>query len=499
MEEKTKWLAFNINFPIELIPIYDFLQTEINSILSDELCREELLALNLNKHKGDTWREMRLILGERIKTWPIKNKAWYGRMLYENLRRELKSKKDKILIWEILSSNNKEINTKLFTELHANNLYPTKMLLRNMKRANSEPKLPTAVTFQLDYTISSSQMFLMDQYNFCKIQNIDGSWIPYQIILPMSLNHNLTGVVAKPRFIKRKSDGKYIGICSYQYKTKENSYENILGVDFGKIKYFSATALYKKGSYSDEFIQSKRTTKLLAKLSRLYVEKDSLYNKIENTNKYRNVTKTDKQKTRERIYLELKEKIQNLKKNIAKDVSNELVVLATRLKCKEIHVENLSWLESAGGTWNFSEIQTQLESKCTQWGIKLVKVSAWNSSKMHPATGEVGKISGRNVVFASGEKLDRDLIAGINLALRTKKTISKKLPKLKKKHNTARNVKTTSRKREIKEFIKKFKRSTEIVVAQPCKADIATWSPIFMEIPNSSLLNTCSIKEKYKM
>ena len=101
MEEKTKWLAFNINFPIELIPIYDFLQTEINSILSDELCREELLALNLNKHKGDTWREMRLILGERIKTWPIKNKAWYGRMLYENLRRELDSKKDKILIWEI--------------------------------------------------------------------------------------------------------------------------------------------------------------------------------------------------------------------------------------------------------------------------------------------------------------------------------------------------------------------------------------------------------------
>ena len=48
-------------------------------------------------------------------------------------------------------------------------------------------------------------------------------------------------------------------------------------------------------------------------------------------------------------------------------------------------------------------------------------------------------------------------------------------------------------------FIKNFKRSTEIVVAQPCKADIATWSPIFMEIPNSSLLNTCSIKEKYKM
>ena len=111
-----------------------------------------------------------------------------------------------------------------------------------MKRANSEPKLPTAVTFQLDYTISSSQMFLMDQYNFCKIQNIDGSWIPYQIILPMSLNHNLTGAVAKPRFMKRKSDGKYIGICSYQYKTKEKSYENILGVDFGKIKYFSATA-----------------------------------------------------------------------------------------------------------------------------------------------------------------------------------------------------------------------------------------------------------------
>lgn len=35
-KKKVHWKSFNINMPSELIPIYDFLQNELNFILSND-------------------------------------------------------------------------------------------------------------------------------------------------------------------------------------------------------------------------------------------------------------------------------------------------------------------------------------------------------------------------------------------------------------------------------------------------------------------------------
>lgn len=51
---KNKWLAFNIAMPEQLIPIYDFLQKELNEILSDDYYRSQLESLDLSVHKGKT-------------------------------------------------------------------------------------------------------------------------------------------------------------------------------------------------------------------------------------------------------------------------------------------------------------------------------------------------------------------------------------------------------------------------------------------------------------
>ena len=100
--KKTNWLSFNIKFPSELIPLYDFLQNELNFILSDDKYRKDLLNINYSQHKGNVWRDMRDLFRCRISAWPIKNKTWYSYILFENIRREVQSKVENVIIFKEL-------------------------------------------------------------------------------------------------------------------------------------------------------------------------------------------------------------------------------------------------------------------------------------------------------------------------------------------------------------------------------------------------------------
>ena len=56
---------------------------------------------------------------------------------------------------------------------------------------------------------------------------------------------------------------------------------------------------------------------------------------------------------------------------------------------------------------------------CEEHGVALVVVNAHDSSKQHPVTGEVGRLSGRAVRFEDGLRVDRDVLAALNLAGRS--------------------------------------------------------------------------------
>ena len=101
------------------------------------------------------------------------------------------------------------------------------------------------------------------------------------------------------------------------------------------------------------------------------------------------------------------------------------------------------------------------------WGIKVKRVSAFNSSKEHPISKEIGEIQDRLVKFKH-EKIDRDLLAAINLSLRS--TTIKLKDKLNKKVHTKR-TKTKSSKKQIKELVNKIKGNTQIVVFLPSVSD----------------------------
>lgn len=503
MNIKTEYRSFNIFMPEPLIPIYDFLQGELNSILSDDSCREKLSKIDLKKHKGNVWRDMRDFFKGRLKNWPINNKTWYSYILYENLRRELQSKKENTIIWDEYVLNNKSINFELFENLVSKHkIYATRGRIESIVSANTRPELAREAVFQLDYTISEKQMFRVSKYSpylfEIKVGNKPTDWIGYCIKIPDTIRPSFTGKIAKPRFMKRKSDGKYIGICSYEVLIEEKEKTNrVLGLDIGKVNPYLGVVIDDGLIVSSQLLPSNKLYKLSDKLNVLKKEKDLLYEKNIRFSKYG--VKSLKNSRRESHYKAIRSKISNLTTYIASQIAFEVVALAEEYKCSEIHVENLSWLKSTGGKWNHSEVLEKIEEVAALKGIKLVKVSAYNSSKEHPISGEVGKDSNRDIVFLDGEYIDRDLLASINLALRDK---NKKQKRDLKKLKVPQMSKTKPNKYKNKEKVDLINknRANEIVLVQPYQADFtdklsnlairfAIWKSLTAQVIYTSCIN----------
>ena len=458
-KKQVQWKSFNINMPDELKPIYDFLQNELNFILSNDETRAILDNIDLSKHRGNVWRDLRDNLKFRIKDWPLHNKTWHSYILFENIRRELQSKQEAIIIWDELVKNGFNINEALFDSLHKLKIWPTRSRISNIKRSNSIPELARNAVFNLDYTISEKQIFRMKTNNICEIKVSKKDWIEYEIVFPSSIDSRFTGNIAKPRFIKRKRDNQYIGICSYEYEIEDYELEDkILGIDIGKIKLFSSVVMNRNGEFSDEIINTKRSQETEYKINRLYENKQILFDKIKAYENLR-LTNQPKYETWKNLYSSISNKIINTKDYQAKLLSSEIVKLALEKKCKTIHIENLSWLNSQGGKWNHSQVHSKIIEKAAMYGIKVKKVSAFNTSKEHPITKEVGTIQDRTVEFTTG-KIDRDLLAAINISLRsTNIKIKKSLPEKAK----TKRVKPKSNKKEIKEKVNKLKGNGQIV------------------------------------
>lgn len=496
---KTNWKSFNIRMPDELIPIYDFLQNELNYFLSDKDSRMALNSVDITQHRGNVWRQMRDLFSNRIKDWTLHNKTWHSYILFENLRRELESKRVATTIWNELQNNDFEINEVLFNSLHKQKVYPTRSQISNIKRSNRQPELATSAVFNLDYTTSEKQFFRMEKYNICKIKVSKKDWIEYEIVFPSSIDSRFTGKIAKPRFIKRKKDNKYIGICSYEYSIEDldKDFNNVLGVDIGKIKLFSAVSLTKDGVFSDEYINSKRLQRTQVDIDNLYKEKQILRSKLDSYEKLRLVDRP-KYNTWLELYKNISRKIVNSKKSQAQLIAYEVIELAKQLKCKEIHIENLRWLNSQGGKWNHSEVHSKIEEKASMYGIKVKRVSAFNSSKEHPITKEIGEVNGRTINF-SNERIDRDLLAAINLAVRN--TNIQIRDKLTKKVKTIRTV-TKSKKKEIKDLVMKIKGKNQIVSFLANVSDEAIKvslevRPLNEVLPLNSLLVKCNKKYQF--
>ena len=438
---KTKGTVFRIyktKGPDLLLPLYNILQGELNRILStptyvEALSKIELKYKNENgeeksKLNGILWREIHEIIGDSLKD-KVPD-AWYIRILYHNIISLLKSRQEQIKIYEILKSNQYKIDSTLRNKLTEEKLYPTNSYLENLAAAKDMPVLPERKTFILDFSVSDKQMFRVGKNSNTyeikihsrkevKDYNLETGWVSFEMFLPTYIRESFTGKTAKPQFYWDRNKEEFVCAIPCEIKKLPNEYENIMGVDLGKIKVYSATVVRKDDSISDEYVSTEELQNLVDKLKRINQHINSVYEKKKRSYKYGNFT--NRQARRKLDYKRSRNKRTKLQFAIARLVAVEVINIAIKEQCKEIHLENLSWVKSSGGKWNFSQVQSCIEEVAELFSIKVVKVSAKNSSKINPVTLEVGKISNRNIIFKNGQKVNRDQLAGLNLALRDPK------------------------------------------------------------------------------
>ena len=438
---KTKDTVFRMyktKGPDLLLPLYNILQRELDRILAtptyvEALSKIEFKYKNENgkeqsKLNGMLWSEIHEIIGESLKG-KVPD-AWYLRILYHNIISLLKSRQEQIKIYEILKANQYKIDSTLRDKLVQEKLYPTNSYLETLAAAKDMPVLPKRKTFILDFSVSDKQMFRVGKNSNAyeikihskkevKAYNLETGWISFEMFLPTYIRESFTGKTAKPQFYWDLNKEEFVCAIPCEIKKLPNEYENVMGVDLGKIKVYSATVVRKDGSISDEYVPTEELQNLVNKLKRMNQHIKSVYEKKKRSSKYGNFT--ERQARRKLDYKKSKNKRTKLQLAIARLVAVEVVNIAIKEQCKEIHLENLSWVKSSGGKWNFAQMQARIEEVAELFSIKIVKVSTKNSSKTNPVTLEVGKISNRDVLFKDGQKVDRDQLAGLNLALRDPK------------------------------------------------------------------------------
>ena len=441
--KNTVFRMYKTKGPDLLLPLYNILQRELDRILATPTYVEALSKIEFkykdgngevkSKLNGMLWREIHEIIGASLND-KVPD-AWYVRILYHNIINLLKSRQEQVKIYEILKSNQYKIDSTLRDKLAQEKLYPANAYLEILANSKAMPALPKRKTFILDFSVSDKQMFRVGRnsnvyeikiYNRKEVKshNLETGWISFEMYLPTYIRESFTGKTAKPQFYWDNNKDEFVCAIPCEIKKLPNEYENVMGVDLGKIKVYSATVVRKDGSISDEYIPTEELQNLVGKLKRMNQHIKSVYEKRKRSSKYGNFT--ERQARRKLDYKRSRNKRTKLQFAIARLVAVEVVNIAIKEQCKEIHLENLSWVKSSGGKWNFSKVQACIEEVAELFSIKIVKVSAKNSSKTNPVTLELGKISNRDVFFKDGQKVDRDQLAGLNLALREPKKVKQR-------------------------------------------------------------------------
>ena len=472
-DDNLIWRSFNVAMPDILIPKYDYLQEQLNLMLSDEKVREDLKSINLKQGDSYVWGDIRDLKSVKAYTdkWDgmINNKAWHIIMLVDNIKRELESKQERKVIWDEYVANNKELDGLREILIEKHKIYPKAGTIRSLVKADKEPDLPRTVTFQMDYSVSAKQMFYVDEndkYTFHIQMNYKDDknkytnyWISYKVYIPTSIRHEFTGHIAKVKFVRRKKDGRYIGICSYKCKKHEKTAEKkkVLGIDIGQIHSYTGVILEDGEIGNHLYHPSSLLYCMTDRLENLRNERNSLYEKRKKTTKYRSRI-TERQKRRNQNYREIRNKISRLQETMASQVGHEVVDIARETECSEIHIENLSWLDSKGGKWNHSATFQRIKEIAELYNIEVINVNSKDTSKENPLTSEIGEIKDRNIVFKDGLIIDRDLLGATNIALRGRyKEKRAEIKKIKKPQRKKKKL-NKSRRKEIREKISNLKK-----------------------------------------
>lgn len=201
-----------------------------------------------------------------------------------------------------------------------------------------------------------------------------------------------------------------------EYTVPNITPNKIMGVDLGKVEPFVATIINESLLWhSAPFFASNRIKGLGRKYDDLMSRATHLRNK---ESRCRASNHSDKADVLARHQRGIRDKARRVKNEAVHQIGLEIAETAYSMNA-EVVMENLSWLGSKGGRWNFREIQDAITNSCTRKGVPVSFVSARDTSNTCTRCGSSVRHAGRdNVCTSCGFRLNRDVAASREIALR---------------------------------------------------------------------------------
>ena len=227
------------------------------------------------------------------------------------------------------------------------------------------------------------------------------------------------GKVCRPT-IRLNNKGQVVFDVAIEHEVNTRQAKKIVGVDLGKVEPFVATLIDPKDKYRSAPYHAnykRRLGSLVKKeqqrrdLSRHLYERADLCEKY-NRDQHAQVLRAEAKRVRA--------KATRIKHEISQCIASQIVSISDHNDA-HVSLENLSWLDAKGGRWPHAEIQHRIENTAKHYGLKVIKVSAKNTSRTCSRCG--GKVSNNSKTRVStcttcGFELNRDVSASREIALR---------------------------------------------------------------------------------
>lgn len=211
-------------------------------------------------------------------------------------------------------------------------------------------------------------------------------------------------------------NGRLVFKFTVEYMVPDITPTRVMGVDLGKIEPFVATVIDDSLNWhSAPFFATDRIKDLGRQYDNLMSRASHLRDK---ENRCRASNHLDKADTLAQHQQGIRDKARRVKNEAMHQIGHEIAEVAFKMNAKVV-LENLSWLESRGGRWNFREIQDAITNSCARKGVPVSFVSAKDTSNTCTRCGSSVIHTGRdNVCTSCGFRINRDVAASREIALR---------------------------------------------------------------------------------
>jgi len=237
--------------------------------------------------------------------------------------------------------------------------------------------------------------------------------------LPENKSRFGNGRVCRPT-IRLNNKGQVVFDITIEHETQQRDTNRVIGVDLGKVEPFVATVIdpetkHRSAPYHVRY--KGRLGTLVEKEQRRRDLASHLYERADLCDRYNRTDHADNLRTEAR---RVSAKATRIKHEISQCIASQVVEIADQ-NDSHISLENLSWLDAQGGRWPHAEIQSRIESTAKRYGLKVVKVSAKDTSRTCSHCG--GQVSNNSKTrigscATCGFSLNRDVSASREIALR---------------------------------------------------------------------------------